>query len=570
MLDRLAGLETEYALRFSPAEAGRRPDNDVLFGAVLDAVRQLVPALPGRGRPGRPHFFTANGGSLYYEMLPHEPAGGLLECSTPECRGPGQLLLYQQAQEALLRRALPIAEARLRTDGTPGHLGLLKNARDAEGHTYGPQENFEAEFAGGAGLLAFRVGVTLLLPPLALTALVLWALMLALLVSLAATLLVIGVLDALIGAVHRGPRRTFVSRLMDDGRRFERAVGRAEMVLEFALVFPVLGPFAALVNAFGFRRARRALSAFLVSRCVISGTGTVEPDGRFLLSEKGPGIRRVIRWSPAPAGRAIYDTGNLMKHMMGPLVLDFAAPFALFARRQRLQLGLADPNRCQAAEYLKLGATLLVLDMAEAGALDDAPRLRRPVAALHALIADPTLAAKVPVRGAAPMTALELQRWYLDRARKFLAEAPAPSLEAHEVVRLWGEALDALANEPGALLGRIDWLTKRHLLESAAATAPFAVRKKIDLRYHELGDGYLAQMEAVGLAPRLVTPTEAEAAVRVPPAESPARQRGRLIRELADRELPATVSWDSVRIGGALRGRVVRLDAWRERRREEP
>jgi proteasome accessory factor A len=140
-------------------------------------------------------------------------------------------------------------------------------------------------------------------------------------------------------------------------------------------------------------------------------------------------------------------------------------------------------------------------------------------------------------------------------------------MEAHDVLRLWGEALDALEAEPGGLIGRLDWVTKRYLLRAAGTDVNADARKKIDLRYHELGDGYLSWLEAEGLAPRLVTPEEAEAAIQTPPANSPAALRGRLIRQLADEGLPAVASWDQVRTTDAEgRRKVVSLADWRKAR----
>ena len=105
-LRRLVGLETEYAIRFGGADdAPPHPGNARIYDSIVAAVRDLVPTRGGRRRMGRKRVFTANGGSLCYESLPHAPDGGLLEGATPECRGPSQLLLYQQAQEALLVRA---------------------------------------------------------------------------------------------------------------------------------------------------------------------------------------------------------------------------------------------------------------------------------------------------------------------------------------------------------------------------------------------------------------------------------------------------------------------------------
>ncbi len=49
----------------------------------------------------------------------------------------------------------------------------------------------------------------------------------------------------------------------------------------------------------------------------------------------------------------------------------------------------------------------------------------------------------------------------------------------------------------------------------------------------------------------------------LPPLYRPSA-RGRWIRKLASTNLPVTVSWSSVRIGGRLRGRVIALDDYRD------
>src|SRR5262249_27628135 len=157
-------------------------------------------------------------------------------------------------------------------------------------------------------------------------------------------------------------------------------------------------------------------------------------------------------------------------------------PFlSLFRARQRMQLGLSDSNMAETAEYLKVATTALVLEMAVAGRLTRAPRPARPVDALHALVADPTLTVRVPILGREPMSALELQRYYLGEARAWLREVPAPSLEAHRVVSLWAEVLDALEEDPGQLVGSIDWVSKRYLIEGCADGERASVAKKIDL-----------------------------------------------------------------------------------------
>lgn len=556
-MPRLLGLETELAIRFS-SDGGPRPGNDVIYQALAGAVRELVQTQPGESHGVEEHrLFTESGASLCYEALPQAHDGGLVEVATPECDDPGQLVCHQRAIEALLLRAIPGACGRLAAQGYEGELALIKNCRDAEGHIYGAQENYEAEVARGAGLWLYRAALALAAPVLVVQAVLVWVSAILFAVTLIALLLLAAIAGLI---VPRWRRAGFAERVLaHDNPVRDRAVGRAARLLDTVVAAPGL-LFAALpLRLLAFRRQRRALLGFLVSRPVLTGAGTLQPDGSFGLSEKGPAIRRLVRIGTGSEDRPLFDTGNLMKDFFAPVRLRIRPYLGLFRARQRLQLGLSDANVAQAAEYLKAGLTALLLDMAEAGALDDAPRPADPIAALHALVADPTLKARVPIAGGGEMSALELQRAYLDRARAYVRASKAVSLGAHQLLKLWTEALDALERDPATLVGALDWVTKRYLIEACAPDEPRSVQKKIDLRYHELGGGYFARIERAGLARRVVREEEIEDAIRNPPASTPARLRGQLVRELASEPLPVRVSWDSIRVGGRLRGKVIQL-----------
>ncbi|HEX7842948.1 MAG TPA: proteasome accessory factor PafA2 family protein, partial [Kofleriaceae bacterium] len=318
------------------------------------------------------------------------------------------------------------------------------------------------------------------------------------------------------------------------------SVGLERMVWE-----PVVFVFLLLYRAVAFLRVRRALAGFLVTRQVFTGAGTLDRD-RLALSEKALAVRRLCRVGMGTT-LAIFDAGNLCKHLASLVTFEPWRYLSLFRRRQRLQLGLSDSNMAQGAEYLKVATTSLVLDLAEAGALDDLPPHPDPVRALHRVARNPDLG-----------FAIAVQREYLARAQRFVRDHPAPSLEAGDVITRWREVLDALERDPESLFGRVDWVTKRRLIEAAGATP--AERKKIDLKYHELGAGYFARLECAGLAPVLVTDAEALAARRRPPSSSPAWQRGRVMRELIGTASKVRMTWDRVRIGGPIKGRVIRLD----------
>ncbi|WP_428261926.1 proteasome accessory factor PafA2 family protein [Haliangium sp.] len=569
MLRRLLGLESEYAIRFTSLPGSESPDNNVVYGAVREAIGDLV--LTRKGDWAREQFFVENGGAFAYEYLPTAPDGGLVEGATPECRGPEEGLLYQCAQRALLIQALPAAEHILAHQGYRGSLGLLENCRDAEGHVYGAQENFEADIGTGPTLWLWRAGVAALIPIILVCAVVSWVSFVALAVSWLVLLFGVGLAAVVSPSLRRSGVPAAVA-FTTPSRRIVRALGRIEYVLYGHVLWaPVLWPFFALFRLVAFRRVRRDGLAFLMSRPVLSGAGTLDDEGVFGLSEKGPTIRRVVRLWVGQHDRAVFDAGNLCKAALRVAYLDLRSFLGLFRRRQRMQLGLADANPAQVAGYLKLATTALVIDMAEAGALAGLPRLRRPVEALRHIISDPSLQAEVEVVGGSPMRALDIQRAYLERARAFVDQAEVTSIEAVELLALWQrtlDALDALARgehevSESPLLGQLDWITKRYLLDTAGRELSPAARKKIDLKYHELGGGYFARLDRAGLVSHIWSPDEIAQAMHDPPSPGSARARSRMIRELGRRQAKVRVSWDRIRVGKPFAGKVIRLDEHR-------
>lgn len=564
MLERLIGLENEYAFRFSDADGGPRPSHADLYDELILEIQALTRTLPGEKRGGKPRQFLENGGVFAYEAVPWALADGLIEGGTPECRGPGTVLLYQRAQEALLERACAqLTRVYREQRGRPGvTVGLLRNCRDAEGNIYGAQENYEVTIASGARLWLWRAGLLALMPLLLLGALASWALALVFLI-VALVIVAAFIVAALLAGLIPALERMAWWRWFDDPEHmatFERKVGLFTRTLSHGLYGVPLRLFSALVARVGFVEVRRDLTAFLMSRPILSGAGTLLPSRDFALSEKGVAANALLRRGVSEEVHAVYDLGNLMKLLTGFETLNARKYLRLFAPRQRMQLGIADANRCQYAEYLKLGTTALILDMAEAGALQDAPQLADPLAALTTYVHDPTLEDAAPLTDGTTMSALDVQRWYAARAQAWLAAHPAPSIEALELVRLWHEALDALEHDPESLVGRVDWITKRYLMQTAGDTDELAVLKKIDLRYHELGDGYLRRMEQVGAAPSLLDDDEIQAAQTTPPQDTPAVARARLIRRFAGAEVPVSIDWTIARVGPRFRARIVRLD----------
>jgi proteasome accessory factor A len=136
--------------------------------------------------------------------------------------------------------------------------------------------------------------------------------------------------------------------------------------------------------------------------------------------------------------------------------------------------------------------------------------------------------------------------------------------EANLVLSRWREILDAVTafrrdpeqRDPG--IGRVDWLTKRWMLEELGEEADWSHRKKVDLRYHELSeDGYYFRLVRFRPELRLVDDARISLRRRSPPPSSPAARRGWMIREFAGSDQAMQSEWAYAMIGrGRQRRRV--------------
>jgi proteasome accessory factor A len=262
--------------------------------------------------------------------------------------------------------------------------------------------------------------------------------------------------------------------------------------------------------------------------------------------------------------RPIFTFGHFFKTVYADGWLSPLEYGRLFSGRQRLQIALGDSNLAETAEYLRIGATLLVLDAIEAGEMPRPPQVARPLRGLRAVCGDPTLQVQVPLRKGGACTALQLQRFYLEACRRFLARRPDATAEARDVLQRWEDVLDALEDDRESLVGAIDWVTKQFVLETAGRDLRWQARKKIDLRYHELSpQGYFQRLRSAGATKSVLEPQEIELARRNAPANTPASARGRYIREFACGDEPIAANWRAVFIGQGRRAKVIQLSQYR-------
>lgn len=547
LVSRLIGLETEYATLVADRQDLSRddlPPSHLVYVQICEAIRRDQPTVAGLFDSEQ--MFLASGGAVTFESHPsmHSLPGGLVEIATPEVRSPDELLACQRSIDALAADAAADSE-------TSFDLRVLKNSSDALGHVYGCHENYEADVATGFWLTLYRAFILLL-----------WGMQI---LCLIASLPLMGIIFLVVTVFKLLRGASMESSEPQD--MFDVVPNWLSTVLIAALRLvhlPTVLVLRFVARHIAFRRQRRCLTAFLVSRVALCGSGNLDHEGRYQMSAKAMAIDAVTDMGGFRGERPIYVFGHWLGQFCAKSFLSLGSTRQMFKRRQRLQIGLSDSNLADLPEYVKVGSVSLLLDMIESGRTEGLPIVKNTVRSLKRIASDWNLISRVPTsRG--EMSAIEIQKVYLDAAEKFVEATPANMRgEAPIVLARWRELLDVVigfrkdATSVEPALGRVDWLSKRWMMDELGDDIDWAARKKIDLRYHELsGDGYFNQLIATRPELRLVDEEQIERRRRSPPPSSPAARRGWLIREFANSDESMQAEWAYAMIGrGRHRRRV--------------
>ncbi|MEO5865015.1 MAG: proteasome accessory factor PafA2 family protein, partial [Nitrospiraceae bacterium] len=224
-----------------------------------------------------------------------------------------------------------------------------------------------------------------------------------------------------------------------------------------------------------------------------------------------------------------------------------------------------DSNMSEFVTYLKVGTATLVLSMIEEGYTVQGMEFEDPVKAIREVSRDPTLKRKIKLDDGRQLTAVEVQRVYLDRAQTYLAQQEHdPTLD--DVWHRWAMVLDKLEEDPMQLVREIDWVTKRHLIQSY-------IDKKgcgwddprvflLDLQFHDVKRtrGLYYLMESRGLIERVVGEEAVQRAMSTPPQTTRAKVRGDFIRFARAKNRSYTVDWTYLKLNGYWEETILCMD----------
>lgn len=213
------------------------------------------------------------------------------------------------------------------------------------------------------------------------------------------------------------------------------------------------------------------------------------------------------------------------------------------------------------SNYLKIGATALVVRLVDAGVCTGSTlALRDSVKAMRLIASDTSVCARVELADGRQLGALEIQGEYLAMVEAQLGADFLPAW-ASELCRRWRAVLEQLATRPESLATSLDWAIKRALfqdrIERGGERAAALLRGgglgaelcEIDVRFGELSPHGLfhALDDAGALTHRIPERGSVEDAMQEPPPGARAEVRGRAIRELHPERTRYRCRWDEIR-----------------------
>jgi proteasome accessory factor A len=196
--------------------------------------------------------------------------------------------------------------------------------------------------------------------------------------------------------------------------------------------------------------------------------------------------------------------------------------------------------------------------------------LENPIRAIREISHDMSCRRKVRLANGREVSALDIQREYLDRALRYADTKGLPPLE-QKALEMWEYCVSTIENDPLKLDREVDWVIKHKLIEAYRAKHDLGMGhaqvQLLDLQYHDITQdrGLFYRMQRKGMVERLCTDADIEAAVDTPPQTTRARLRGDFIKRAKERKRDYTVDWVHLKLNDQAQRTVLCKDPFKSR-----
>jgi proteasome accessory factor A len=233
------------------------------------------------------------------------------------------------------------------------------------------------------------------------------------------------------------------------------------------------------------------LIPFFVTRQIFSGAG------KLLQTARG------TVFSLAQRAEHIWEGVSSATTRSRPIINTRDEPHADAERYRRLHVIVGDSNMSEYVSYVKVGATVALLQMLEDDVVFRDLSLENPIRAIREISHDTTCRRRVRLANGRELSALDIQWEYLERVMRY-ARAPGFPAQVQSAVAMWEHLLTGLEKDPMSSIVRglgdgplIEQYRAKHDLPMSSARLSL-----LDLAYHGVTDRGCTTCWSAAVSPR--------------------------------------------------------------------
>lgn len=326
------------------------------------------------------------------------------------------------------------------------------------------------------------------------------------------------------------------------------------------------------ISASAFRGSLALLMPFLVTRQIFAGVGRVgghklnrtdfrrnvmnigehEVDTMWIADFYAVEIDPTIDFQLSQRADHIVNVVSSRVRFNRAIINPKRDSFYDYSDLHRLHVLFGEPNMNEYAMWLKIATTCIVLDLMDAKAIPAEVRLDDILHSLRSVSRDESYRWIVKRADGSSISAVDLQRIYLDAAKQHLA---GKDEQTDLALVEWEDVLNGLERDPMGLADRVDWVAKKQMLQefmdSENASWGDDVLHSLDLEYHNINPrtSLYYGLEEMGAARRICTDEQILNATQNPPQNTRAKGRADVIKQLVKRRWNRyLIDWDWVRV----------------------
>ncbi|MDB6172040.1 MAG: uncharacterized protein JWL59_1351 [Chthoniobacteraceae bacterium] len=295
----------------------------------------------------------------------------------------------------------------------------------------------------------------------------------------------------------------------------------------------------------------RTLLAFLATRQIFTGAGRVGQANPVALDFEPSRTRQKIDFQLSQRADHIVNDHYPWVQFNRAIINARDEPLADPLKYWRLHLLVGDSNVSPFATALKIGTTALLLSLLEEGALPEDVILRDAVLATRQISHEGTGHGVVLLEDGRTRDALDIQEQFLAHAQQHLAGRDG---ESDWILETWAFTLETLRAAPERLIGGVDWISKKWLLDTFREAEGLDWHdpwlQSLDLEYHNINPakGLFFALKPAKVIADFNASVRCRETLSTPPKNTRAFGRGRAVKHFQGREIPYVINWDSIAI----------------------